>query len=40
MNELPQLAGPLWERAEIYPAARDQRLILSQEEREMLALFR
>jgi hypothetical protein len=34
------ITGPLWERAEIYPAQRNNQLILSNDEREMLALFR
>jgi|SRR5579859_7637070 len=34
------ITGPLWERAEIYPAQRNARLMLTAEEREMLALFR
>lgn len=34
------ITGPLWERAEIYPAQRNNQLILSNEERTMLALFR
>jgi hypothetical protein len=31
--------GHLWEAAEIYPEPRNRRLILSDEQREMLALF-
>jgi hypothetical protein len=34
------ITGPLWERAEIYPTQRNNRLILSNDERTMLALFR
>ena len=34
------ITGPLWERAEIYPAQRTHQLVLSNEERAMLALFR
>ncbi len=34
------ITGPLWERAEIYPTQRNNHLVLSQEERDMLALFR
>ena len=30
----------LWDRAEIYPAQRNKRLILSEEQRQLLALFR
>lgn len=33
------VTGPLWERAEIYPTPRNQRLILSEEERKLLILF-
>jgi len=33
------VTGPLWERAEIYPQAKDHRLVLSEEEKNMLALF-
>lgn len=33
------VTGPLWERAEIYPTAREQRLVLSDEEKHMLSLF-
>src|SRR5437588_7735410 len=34
------ITGPLWERAEIYTAQKNTRLILSNEERGQLALFR
>jgi hypothetical protein len=34
------VTGPLWERAEIYPLTRNQRLVLSDEERRLLVLFR
>jgi hypothetical protein len=34
------ITGPLWERAEIYPAQNNNRLVLSGEERAMLTLFR
>jgi len=34
------ITGPLWERAEIYPTQRENRLILSNDQRTMLALFR
>src|SRR5438270_11517048 len=34
------ITGPLWERAEIYPAQRNARLVLSNEERAQIALFR
>ena len=34
------ITGPLWERAEIYPTQRNNRLILTNDERAMLALFR
>ena len=34
------ITGPLWERAEIYPAQKNTRLMLSNEERGQLALFR
>lgn len=34
------ITGPLWERAEIYPLQRNTALILSQEQRAMLALFK
>jgi hypothetical protein len=34
------VTGPLWERAEIYPMQRNSALLLSQEQRAMLALFR
>ncbi len=34
------ITGPLWERAEIYPSQRNNRLLLTNEERAMLALFR
>ncbi len=34
------ITGPLWERAEIYPAQRNNQLMLSNDERTMLALFR
>ncbi len=34
------VTGPLWERAEVYPVQRNSSLILSEEERAMLALFR
>src|SRR5438309_3434301 len=34
------ITGPLWERAEIYPAQRNNQLILSNDERTLLALFR
>jgi hypothetical protein len=34
------ITSPLWERAEIYPTQRNTRLVLSPEERDMLALFR
>lgn len=34
------ITGPLWERSEIFPAQRNNMLILTNEEREMLALFR
>ena len=34
------ITGSLWERAEIYPTQRNNRLILSNDERTMLALFR
>ena len=34
------ITGPLWERAEIYPIQRDNRLILSSEQQQLLALFR
>ena len=34
------ITGPLWERAEIYPVQRNHQLVLSNEERAMLALFR
>ena len=34
------ITGPLWERAEIYPAQRNTRLILSDEERALIGLFR
>lgn len=34
------ITGPLWERAEIYPAQRNTGLMLTSEEKEMLALFR
>jgi hypothetical protein len=34
------ITGPLWERAEIYPLQRNNRLILTNDERMMLALFR
>jgi hypothetical protein len=33
------VTGPLWERAAIYPVARNNRFILSDEERRMLMLF-
>lgn len=33
------VTGPLWERAEIYPVPRNQRLVLTAEERSMLVLF-
>jgi hypothetical protein len=33
------VTGPLWERAEIYPTPRNQRLTLSDEERKLLLLF-
>src|SRR5712691_816001 len=33
------ITGPLWERAEIYPAQNNNRLVLSGEERAMLTLF-
>ncbi len=33
------VTGPLWERAEIYPVPRNNRLLLSDEERRMLLLF-
>src|SRR6266571_7525279 len=32
------ITGPLWERAEIYPVQRNHQLILSEEEKNMLAL--
>jgi len=31
--------GPLWERAEIYPVQQTSRLVLSEEQRRLLALF-
>lgn len=34
------ITGPLWERAEIYPTQRNTRLMLSNEERAQIALFR
>src|SRR5947207_10675246 len=34
------ITGPLWERAEIYPVQRNHQLILSNDERTLLALFR
>lgn len=34
------ITGPLWERAEIYPTQRNTWLMLSNEERAQLALFR
>jgi len=34
------ITGPLWERAEIYPVQRNTRLVLSNEERAQIALFR
>jgi hypothetical protein len=33
------VTGPLWERAEIYPVARNTRLPVSDEERKLLVLF-
>lgn len=33
------VTGPLWERSEIYPVPRNQRLLLSEEERQLLVLF-
>ncbi len=33
------VTGPLWERAEIYPVPRNNRLIISNEARKMLFLF-
>ncbi len=33
------VTGPLWERAEIYPVPRNNRLILGDEERKLLVLF-
>ena len=33
------ITGPLWERAEIYPVARNNVIVLSDEERRMLFLF-
>jgi hypothetical protein len=33
------VTGPLWERAEIYPIPRNNRLVLSDEERKLLILF-
>ena len=33
------ITGPLWERAEIFPLPRNNRLPLSDEERKMLVLF-
>ncbi len=34
------ITGTLWERAEIYPMQRNPALLLSQEQRAMLALFK
>jgi hypothetical protein len=34
------ITGPLWERAEMYPSARNARLVITEQERAMLALFR
>ncbi|GHO45778.1 hypothetical protein [Ktedonospora formicarum] len=34
------VTGPLWERAEIYPVAKNLQLLLSEEERQLLALFK
>lgn len=34
------ITGPLWEHAEIYPTQRNVQLRLTNEERELLALFR
>jgi hypothetical protein len=34
------VTGPLWERAEIYPTQRSNNLILSNEQRDLLAFFR
>ena len=34
------ITGPLWERADIYPVQRNHQLILANDERTMLALFR
>ncbi len=34
------ITGPLWERSEIYPRQRENRLMLSPQQLEMLALFR
>jgi hypothetical protein len=34
------ITGPLWERAEIYPVPRNARLVLTDEERKLLFLFR
>ncbi len=33
------VTGPLWERAEIYPIPRNNRLLLENEERKLLVLF-
>ena len=33
------VTGPLWERAEIYPVPRNNRLIVEDEERKLLVLF-
>ena len=33
------VTGPLWERAEIYPVARNNRLLVGDEERKLLVLF-
>ncbi len=33
------VTGPLWERAEIYPVPRNNRLIIADEERRLLVLF-
>ena len=34
------ITGPLWERAEIFPVSRNTRLQLSEDERQLLMLFR
>ncbi len=33
------VTGPLWERAELYPVPRNNRLVLGEEERKLLILF-